>query len=137
MGGCVRCGRGAGRGVVSMPRPGWGGGVKYGGRALGIPLAACGFGASGFGRCRCRFGLSAHYDRGRVGGCQGGILGNMSLGGIPAYAGMTVKGAGMTGWGTGVMGRGDGDGGTQRRRGAMKRRGCGTWVRRRGTLGYS
>ena len=32
IGSCVRCGRGAGRGVVSMPRPGWGGGggVKYG-----------------------------------------------------------------------------------------------------------
>ena len=49
-------------------------------------------GASGLGRCRCRFGLSGQYDRGRVGGCQGGILGNMSLGGIPAYAGMTGGG---------------------------------------------
>ena len=56
-------------------------------------------GASGFGRCRCRFGLLGQYDRGRVGGCQGGILVNMSLGGIPAYAG-------MTGGGTGYDGRG-------------------------------
>ena len=40
----------------------------------------------------------------------------MSLGGIPAYAGMTGVGAGHDG-------RGAGDGGTQRRRGAMKGRG--------------
>ena len=37
-------------------------------------------GVSRFGRCRCRFGLSAYYDRGRVWYCQGGIFGNMSSG---------------------------------------------------------
>ena len=74
----------------------------------------------------------------------------MSLGGIPAYAGMTGVGvgydeeggvpayAGMTGGGVGYDGMGD-----SRLRG-NDGRGCGrdeegvcTWVRRRGTLGYS